>query len=65
MAKDVFKTSQVTDLVGRLDINDENEMVVYVEQKDSEPLEVDILGLLEKNKGRQLSLKLTDEQVAF
>lgn len=63
MAKQIYRESSVTELVGTLDINLDGSMVVYVENKDEPPREYDIIDLLEKHKGEQISLKLVDEQV--
>lgn len=62
--KHIYKESTITELVGTLDINMENDMVVIVDGgKDAPPMEYDIVGLLEANKGKQISLKLIDEKV--
>lgn len=65
MAKDKFVTTSVVDLVGTLDYNQNEKMVVYVERGKGDNIvvsEVDLMSVLSSCVGRQISLKLTDEE---
>lgn len=65
MAKDIYRTLNTVELIGTVDINANGELVVYVEQgKEAPTLEINLLDILEENKGKQIALKLTNEQKA-
>lgn len=64
MAKDIYRDLSVIELNGTLDKTDDNEYVVFVEMgKDSPPMPIDLMNVLENCCGRQITMKLTSERV--
>ena len=62
MAKDIYRAISTVELVGTIDKNNNDEMVVIVDgAKDELPTEVAIIELLENSLGRQISAKITEE----
>ena len=65
MAKDKYTLTSVVDLVGTLDYNQNEELVVFVESGKGDNVvvnEVDLMTVLSSCVGRQISLKLSDEE---
>ena len=65
MAKDKYSISSVVDIVGTLDYNQNEELVVNIEQGKGDNIvitEVDIVEVLRNCVGRQIVIKLTDEE---
>ena len=65
MAKDKYSISSVVDIVGTLDYNQNEELVVNIEQGKGDNTivtEVDIVDVLRNCVGRQINIKLTDEE---
>lgn len=65
MAKDKYSISSVVDIVGTLDYNQNEELVVNIEQGKGDNIivtEVDIVDVLRNCVGRQITIKLTDEE---
>ena len=65
MAKDKYSISSVVDIVGTLDYNQNEELVVNIEQGKGDNIivtEVDIVDVLRNCVGRQIAIKLTDEE---
>ena len=65
MAKDKYSISSVVDIVGTLDYNQNEELVVNIEQGKGDNTivtEVDIVDVLRNCVGRQITIKLTDEE---
>lgn len=65
MAKDKYISSSVVDIIGTLDYNQNEELVVNVEQGKGENIvitEVDLVEVLRNCVGRQIAIKLTDEE---
>ena len=68
MAKDKFVISNIVDIAGTLDYNQNDEIAIYVEYGKGENTivkEVNALELLSKCIGRQIVLKLTDEEDVY
>ena len=65
MAKDKYSISSVVDIVGTLDYNQNKELVVNIEQGKGDNIvitEVDLVEVLRNCVGRQIVIKLTDEE---
>lgn len=63
MAKDKYIQNTITEIVGTLDRNDNNELVVWIDKGKDYPIEsIDIVGLLGNMIGKQIALKLSDER---
>lgn len=65
MAKDKYISSSVVDIIGTLDYNQNEELVVNVEQGRGDNIivtEVDLIEVLRNCVGRQIAIKLTDEE---
>ena len=65
MAKDKFVISTTTELVGYLDYDQDEKMVVVVEtgNKDNTMVAaIDLIGVLQECVGQHISLKLADEE---
>ena len=65
MAKDKYSISSVVDIVGTLDYNQNEELVVNIEQGKGDNIvitEVDLVEVLRNCVGRQIAIKLTDEE---
>ena len=65
MAKDKYTISTNIDIVGRLDYNQSEELVVYIEKGKGDNIiivEVPLMDILQSCVGRQMILKLTEEE---
>lgn len=65
MAKDKYTISTNIDIVGRLDYNQSEELVVYIEKGKGDNVvivEVPLMNILQSCVGRQMILKLTEEE---
>lgn len=65
MAKDKYTISTNIDIVGRLDYNQSEELVVYIEKGKGDNIvivEVPLMDILQNCVGRQMILKLTEEE---
>lgn len=65
MAKDKYVVSSMVDIVGTLDYNQNEDFVIYIEQGRGDNMivkEINLLDVLKHGVGRQISLKLTDEE---
>lgn len=65
MAKDKYTVSTTVDLVGFLDLDQNERLMVQVEHGKGNNMvvvAVDLLDVLNNCLGRQISLKLTDEE---
>lgn len=65
MAKDKYTVSTAVDLVGFLDVDQDEKLIVQVEHGKGDNMvvvAVDLLDVLTNCVGRQISLKLTDEE---
>lgn len=65
MAKDKYTISTNIDIVGRLDYNQSEELVVYIEKGKGDNIvivEVPLMDILQSCVGRQIILKLTEEE---
>lgn len=65
MAKDKYMISTNVDIVGRLDYNQQDELVVYIEKGKGDNtivVEVPLMDILQSCAGRQMVLKLTEEE---
>lgn len=65
MAKDKYTVSTNIDIVGRLDYNQSEELVVYIEKGRGDNIvivEVPLMDILQSCVGRQMILKLTEEE---
>lgn len=65
MAKDKYTITNAVDIVGTLDQNQDEKLVVYVESGKGENMiirELDIMEILERCLGMQIALKLTTEE---
>lgn len=65
MAKDKYTISTNIDIVGRLDYNQSEELVVYIEKGKGDNIvivEVPLMDILQSCAGRQMILKLTEEE---
>lgn len=65
MAKDKYTISTNVDIVGRLDYNQQDELVVYIEKGKGDNMivvEAPLMDILQRCVGRQIVLKLTEEE---
>lgn len=65
MAKDKYMISTNVDIIGRLDYNQQEELVVYIEKGKGDNMivvEVPLMDILQSCAGRQMVLKLTEEE---
>ena len=65
MAKDKYTISTNVDIVGRLDYNQQDELVVYIEKGKGDNMivvEAPLMDILQCCAGRQIVLKLTEEE---
>ena len=65
MAKEKYTITNIVDIVGQLDINDNNDLTIYVTEGSGDKAvtrEVDVVPILNACVGRQIVLKLTDEE---
>ena len=65
MAKDKYTVSTNIDIVGRLDYNQSEELVVYIEKGKGDNIvivEVPLMDILQSCVGRQMILKLTEKE---
>lgn len=68
MAKEKYTITNIVDIVGQLDINDNNNLVIYVTKGSGDKAitqEVDVVPILNACVGRQIALKLTDEEDGY
>lgn len=68
MAKEKYTITNIVDIVGQLDINDNNNLVIYVTEGNGDKAvtrEVDVIPILNACIGRQIALKLTDEEDGY
>ena len=68
MAKDKYVVSNVIDVIGTLDYNQNDELVIHIERGKGDniiTMEVNAIELLSKCVGRQIVLKLTDEEDGY
>lgn len=65
MAKDKYVVSTNVDIIGKLDYNQQDELVVYIEKGKGDNMiivEVPLMEILQSCAGRRISLKLTEEE---
>lgn len=65
MAKDKYVISTNVDIIGKLDYNQQEELVVYIEKGKGDNMiivEVPLMDILQSCVGRQITLKLTEEE---
>ena len=65
MAKDKYTISTNVDIIGKLDYNQQEELVVYIEKGRGDNMiivEVPLMDILQSCAGRQIMLKLTEEE---
>ena len=65
MAKDRFTVSTTTELIGYLDLDQDERYIVSVEHGKGENaamVNIDLLSVLNECVGQSISLKLTDEE---
>ena len=65
MAKDKYTISTNVDIVGRLDYNQQDELVVYIEKGKGDNMivvEAPLMDILQRCAGRKIALKLTEEE---
>ena len=65
MAKDKYTVSTNVDIIGRLDYNQQEELVVYIEKGKGDNMivvEVPLMDILQSCAGKQMILKLTEEE---
>lgn len=65
MAKDKYTISTNVDIIGKLDYNQQDELVVYIEKGKGDNMiivEVPLMDILQSCVGRQITLKLTEEE---
>ena len=65
MAKDKYTVSTSVDIIGKLDYNQQEELVVYIERGKGDNMiivEVPLMDILQSCAGRQIMLKLTEEE---
>lgn len=68
MAKDKYLISNIVDVVGTLDYNENNELVIRIERGKGDNViitEVSAMEILSRCAGRQIALKLTDEEDGY
>lgn len=65
MAKDKYTISTNVDIIGRLDYNQQEELVVYIEKGKGDNIvvvELPLMDILQSCAGKQMVLKLTEEE---
>lgn len=65
MAKDKYTISSMINLVGNLDYNEQDSLVVYVEKGKGDDItivEVPLTDVLENCIGRRIEIKIVDEK---
>ena len=65
MAKNKYTVTEAVDIVGTLDYNQSEDLVVYVEVGRGDNIitrAIDVIDVLRQCVGRQISLKLTNEE---
>ena len=65
MAKDKYVVSTNVDIIGKLDYNQQEELVVYIERGKGDNMiivEVPLMDILQSCAGRQIMLKLPEEE---
>ena len=65
MAKDKYTISTNVDIIGRLDYNQHEELVVYIEKGKGDNMivvEAPLMDILQRCAGRKIALKLTEEE---
>lgn len=65
MAKDKYMISTNVDIIGRLDYNQQDELVVYIEKGKGDNMivvEAPLMDILQRCAGRKMVLKLTEEE---
>ena len=65
MAKDKYTISTNVDIIGKLDYNQQEELVVYIEKGKGDNMiivEVPLMDILQSYVGRQITLKRTEEE---
>ena len=65
MAREKYTITNTVDIVGQLDFNDSGELTVYVTEGNGDnavTMSIDIMAILNACAGRQIVLKLTDEE---
>ena len=65
MAREKYTITNTIDIVGQLDFNDSGELTVYVTEGNGDnavTMSIDIMAILNACAGRQITLKLTDEE---
>ena len=68
MAKEKYTITNIVDIVGQLDINDHNDLTIYVTEGSGDKAvtrAVDVVPILNAWVGRQIALKLTDEEDGY
>ena len=68
MAKEKYTITNIVDIVGRLDVNDHNDLAIYVTEGSGDKAvtrEVDVVPILNACVGRQIVLKLADEEDGY
>lgn len=68
MAKEKYTITNIVDIVGQLDINDHNDLTIYVTEGSGDKAvtrEIDVVPILNACVGRQIALKLTDEEDGY
>lgn len=61
MAKDKYKQTTTIDITGTLDI-DENDTLKIIIWRDDEFEKIDLRDILERNLGKQITLRLSSEE---
>lgn len=65
MAKDKYMISTNVDIIGRLDYNQQDELVVCIEKGKGDNMivvEAPLMDILQRCAGRKIALKLTEEE---
>lgn len=65
MAKDKYTISSTVTLIGNLDYNQDDSLVVYVEKGKGESMsivEVPLMDILDTCVGRRIEIKIVDEK---
>lgn len=65
MAKDKYMISTNVDIIGRLDYNQQDELVVCIEKGKGDNMivvEAPLMDILQRCAGRKIVLKLTEEE---
>ena len=61
MAKDKYKQTTTIDIIGTLDIDENDDLKITI-WKDDEFEKIDVREVLERNLGKQIALKLSSEE---